>query len=196
MERSGAMIAWSFFHPFEPIPQLFKHIQDRDLWRFKLPKTRQIQANLFSYPYDFAIWDQIVKCWDTPADLEMFIAEGAGIERKHFKDIAELLAVTTQRMMIGGHIVPVANLPYTMSSDAGHQLAQGEAFAACYWDTPDGRVFSLRSSEQGLDVSEIAKLYGGGGHRHAAGFKLTPGQTLGEVNLKMGITYLTPGGDA
>ncbi len=51
MERSGAMIAWSFFHPFEPIPQLFKHIQDRDLWQFKLPGTREIQANLFSHPY-------------------------------------------------------------------------------------------------------------------------------------------------
>jgi nanoRNase/pAp phosphatase (c-di-AMP/oligoRNAs hydrolase) len=33
-------------------------------------------------------------------------------------------------------------------------------------------IFSLRSTEEGLDVSEIAKLYGGGGHKHAAGFKV------------------------
>ena len=172
MERSGAMIAWSFFHPFEPIPQLFKHIQDRDLWQFKLPGTREIQANLFSYPYDFESWDFMVKGSDNPEELALFAAQGAAIERKHFKDIAELLKVTTRRMNISGYDVPVANLPYTMSSDAGHQLALGEAFAACYWDTPDGRVFSLRSSEHGLDVSEIAKQFGGGGHRNAAGFKL------------------------
>ncbi len=81
-------------------------------------------------------------------------------------------------MTIGGWDVPVANLPYTMSSDAGHRLAQGEPFAACYWDTPNGRVFSLRSTDDGLDVSAIAKQYGGGGHEHAAGFRLAPGAAL------------------
>jgi hypothetical protein len=34
-------------------------------------------------------------------------------------------------------------------------------------------VFSLRSSANGLDVSEIARSFGGGGHRHAAGFRLS-----------------------
>lgn len=94
------------------------------------------------------------------------------IERKHFKDIHELLAVTTSFMVIGGHRVPAANLPYTMSSDAGHELASKQPFAACYWHTPDGVAFSLRSAPDGLDVSEIAAQYGGGGHRHAAGFKV------------------------
>ena len=48
--------------------------------------------------------------------------------------------------------------------------------AACYCDTPEGRTFSLRSREDGLDVSEIATLFGGGGHRNAAGFRLTRAQ--------------------
>lgn len=54
--------------------------------------------------------------------------------------------------------------------DAGHLLCKGEAFAGCYWDTPKGRVFGLRSTDEGVDVSEIAKQFGGGGHRNAAGF--------------------------
>ena len=178
MERSGAMMAWSFFHPTDPIPHLFRHIQDRDLWQFKLPRTREIQAALFSYPYDFAVWDKLVDLADSAGGWRDMVEDGRAIERKHFKDIDELLKVTTQRMTIAGHDVPVANLPYTLSSDAGHKLAQGEKFAACYWDTPDGRVFSLRSSDAGLDVSEIAKQYGGGGHRNAAGFKLAFGAPL------------------
>ena len=60
-----------------------------------------------------------------------------------------------------------------MSSDAGHELGKGRPFAACYWDTPDGRVFSLRSSADGADVSEVAKQYGGGGHRNASGFRVS-----------------------
>ena len=33
-------------------------------------------------------------------------------------------------------------------------------------------IFSLRSTDDGLDVSEIATAYGGGGHRAAAGFSV------------------------
>lgn len=164
---SGAMLAWKFFFPDEPAPLLLQHIEDRDLWRFALPNTREIQAALFSFPYDFATWDRLME-----GGCAALAADGVAIERKHFKDIHELLAVTTSCMVIGGHRVPAANLPYTMGSDAAHELSSKQPFAACYWHTPNGVVFSLRSAQDGLDVSEIAVQYGGGGHRHAAGFKV------------------------
>jgi len=170
MDRSGAGIAWDYYHPGTSRPPLIDVIEDRDLWRFKLPHTREIQANVFSYPYDFKVWD---KLFATPlVDLAL---EGEAIERKHHKDIAELVGVTKRRMKIGGYDVPVANLPYTLTSDAGNLMAQGEPFAACYWDTPTGRVFSLRSTADGMDVSEIAKAYGGGGHKNASGFQIPLG---------------------
>ncbi len=170
LDHSGAMLAWRWFNGNlndADAPRLLHHIEDRDLWRFALPGTREIQANVFSHPYDFAVWDTLMA-----RPVEEMIAEGKAIERKHHKDIAELVGVVTRRMMIGGYNVPIANLPYTLTSDAGHLLAKGEPFAGCYWDTPDGRVFSLRSQNDGLDVSEIAKLYGGGGHRNASGFRI------------------------
>jgi hypothetical protein len=83
-------------------------------------------------------------------------------------------------MVIGGYDVPVANLPYIHSSDAGHIMDAGEAFAACYWDVFDGRIFSLRSAEDGVDVQAVAKQYGGGGHPHAAGFKVSPQHPLAQ----------------
>lgn len=91
---------------------------------------------------------------------------------KWFKRIA---ATRPPDFVIGGNSVPVANIPYTLTSDAGNLMAQGEPFAACYWDTPSGRVFSLRSTDDGADVSAIAKGYGGGGHAHAAGFQMPIG---------------------
>lgn len=167
MERSGAMMAWDYYNQGEEPPALLRHIQDRDLWRFDLEGTREIQACLFSYPYDFELWEQLL-C----ADLQELRKEGEAIERKHHKDIAELIEIAAYRMTIAGHDVPVLNAPYFFSSDAGHVMGEGEPFAACYWDTPDSRVFSLRSADDGLDVSEIAELFGGGGHAHAAGFRL------------------------
>ena len=172
LNRSGATLAWEYLNPDrrDSRPLLLGHIEDRDLWRFKLPHTREIQACVFSHPYDFEVWDKLMAA--APADLMQMTAAGAAIERKHHKDIAELLGVCRRSMVIGGYRVPVASLPYTLSSDAGHVMAQGEAFAACYWDTDEHRVFSLRSAEDGVDVADIASDYGGGGHKHAAGFKV------------------------
>jgi oligoribonuclease NrnB/cAMP/cGMP phosphodiesterase (DHH superfamily) len=167
MEHSGAILTWNHYFPGERPPQLLEHIEDRDLWRFNMSGTREVQANVFSHPYDFKVWDELR---DTP--VEDLLAEGRAIERKHFKDVNELLGVVTRRMNIGGYNVPIANLPYIHVSDAAHKLCTGEAFAGCYWDTPKGRVFGLRSTDAGVDVSEIAKQYGGGGHRHASGFTI------------------------
>lgn len=186
MERSGAGLAWDFFNPGEQRPRLINHIEDRDLWRFALPSTREIQASMFSLPYDFELWDTRFTHfeWNEKTRQEV-IAEGAAIERKHHKDIAELIEVVTRPMKfrVPGNmvcVVPVANLPYTLTSDAGHLLCRRDylggdpggphPFAGCYWDKPDGRQFSLRSRDDGADVAEIAKLYGGGGHARASGF--------------------------
>lgn len=179
LERSGATLAWDFLFPGEPRPVLLGHIEDRDLWRFKLPNTREIQANIFSYDYTFEQWDHLMHA-DQAELLKMTVA-GAAIEHKHHKDIAELVKVCKRRMTIGGHDVPAASLPYTLTSDAGHLMAQGEPFAVCYWDTADTRVFSLRSTDAGLDVSEVAKQYGGGGHRNAAGFAVPRDHELAKI---------------
>lgn len=34
--RSGALIAWEYFHPEKEIPMMIKHIDDYDRWQFKL----------------------------------------------------------------------------------------------------------------------------------------------------------------
>ena len=170
LDRSGSTLAWDYLFPGEDRPLLLGHVEDRDLWRFKLPGTREIQAFVFSHEYTFEMWDTLMSA--DQVELLKMTAAGAAIERKHHKDIAELVGVCKRRMVIAGHDVPVASLPYTMGSDAGHLMAKGEKFSACYWDTADGRVFGLRSEEGGFDVSEIAKQYGGGGHVRAAGFKV------------------------
>lgn len=176
LNRSGATLAWDYLFPGEDRPLLLGHIEDRDLWKFKLPGTREIQAVVFSHEYSFETWDKLMAA--DRVELLKMTAAGAAIERKHHKDVAELVSVCKRRMVIAGHDVPVASLPYTLVSDAAHLMAQGEPFAACYWDTEDGRVFGLRATDDGADVSEVAKQYGGGGHAKAAGFKVPRGHEL------------------
>lgn len=178
MDQSGAVMAWKFANDMnENPPRLLEFVQDRDLWRFDLEGSREIAAVVFSHPYDFDVWSDLMARCQADADIGKMIQEGAAIERKHHKDIAELLKVTARPMVIGGVQVMCANLPYTMSSDAAGKLAEDAPFGACYFDRADGkRVFSLRSrGEDGMDVSEIAAAYGGGGHRNAAGFQAAAG---------------------
>jgi oligoribonuclease NrnB/cAMP/cGMP phosphodiesterase (DHH superfamily) len=176
MERSGAGLTWDYLHPTEPRPVLIDHIEDRDLWQFKLDGTRAISALIFSHPYDFKTWDWLVARAELGLSYQEMLNEGEAIERKHHQDIDNLLPVVRREMVIGSIRMPVACLPLTLTSDAGHRMASEAAgVAACYWDTPDGRVFSLRSTDIGPDVSLIATGYGGGGHRAAAGFRMPLG---------------------
>lgn len=165
--ESGAILTWKYFFPSQPIPQFIQHVDDYDRWQYKLPGTKEIHANMSSYEYTFDNWDKLAI-----QRLDEQILIGTAIERREAKVIKELLGIVVRRMNIAGYDVPVANVPYTMGSDICHCMAKGEPFSAYYYDTPKHRIFGLRSEENGLDVGQIAKGFGGGGHKHASGFKI------------------------
>lgn len=174
MSRSGARMAWDYFFPGQPVPEIIRFVEDRDLWKYQYPETRHFNSYLFSKNYSFENWDQLAVDASTDTSLHLAISAGKAIDEKHFKDIAELLAVCRYEMVIGGVKVPVANLPYTMASDAANFLANNHEskIGACYYETGKYRVFSLRSTSDGPDVAAIAASYGGGGHSNASGFRM------------------------
>jgi len=181
IECSGAGIAWDFYNS-TPRPALIKHVEDRDLWKFMHHGTREISARLFAEEYRLNEWTDHVRRLESEVFWHDWYNEGAAILKKQMKDIRELIEMTCRTMYIAGHRVPVCCIPYTMVSEAGNILAEDEKFAACYWDSEHGREFSLRSRPSGEDVSVIAFQYGGGGHKHAAGFRV-PFNKLADLGL-------------
>ena len=168
MDKSGCLLTWEWFFKERQPPPALLSVSDRDLWKFERPWTREIFAALTSYPYAFATWDTLME-----ADrFDALRQEGIALERKQQKDIAETIAAGSHLITIAGHTVPACNVPSIWASDAAHIMAQGHPFAACFWIDGEKIAFSLRSTPDGLDVAEIAKQFGGGGHKHAAGFKL------------------------
>lgn len=185
-ERSGAGIVWDELFSGEKRPLLLNDVEDRDLWRFSIPESREVNAALFSYDYDFDLWDRLFWPMEVGASVirQELVTEGRAIVRKMDKDVREFIAGgNVRRMSIGDASVPVANLPYFYASEAAGKLAEGEVFAACYYDTPTDRRFSLRSREGGADVSLVARKYGGGGHAGAAGFEV-PLEDLEKLGLE------------
>lgn len=170
MNKSGAVLAWEWFHPHTDVPLLLQHIQDRDLWKFELEGTRDIIAALSSYDFDFDEWSALVN-----GDIQSLRQEGAAINRAHLKSVNSHIKSSASRIVIDEFNVPAINAPGVWASDSGNILCEGEPFAVCYWHKSGAMVFSLRSSDKGMDVSEVAKRFGGGGHRNAAGFSIEMG---------------------
>lgn len=169
MEMSGATLAWEFFHQGDPPPLIFRYLEDRDLWRFKLPFSREVSACLQSHPYDFGAFDSFG--YDLEGHFDSIKDEGTAILRAK-QQMVEQMADHAVLRVIGGEKVYVANATVYFS-EVGESLCKrhpNTPFAAYYMDRGDGkRQWGLRSLN-GFDVSAIAKKYGGGGHAAAAGF--------------------------
>ena len=165
MERSGAMISWQYFHQ-EPAPNLIACIQDRDLWRWNVPDSMDVNTGLMSHPFSFEGWHQVAN--DQQA-WQKLVHEGAAINR--FR--AQMVEQHKRAAMMGevaGISVPIVNCPRAIVSELVGELAEGQPFAAGYSDKGTRRSWSLRSAKDGADVAKIAELFGGGGHKNAAGF--------------------------
>lgn len=192
MCKSGAVIAWNFCHPDKPVPELFLYIQDRDLWQHKLRWTKEVNAALSSYEKTFYEWQYQFCDWlsnkdqrDESITRDNLRVTGESILRAR-KQLVESIAEETISTVMFNHSINkkwntvVCNCPHTLASDVGHFLCENkssfdfdlaEAFSTTYYINKEGNyVYSLRSLEGGADVSDIAKKFGGGGHRNAAGF--------------------------
>jgi len=164
MNRSGAVMAWQHFNHDLELPKFFEYLQDRDLWTKALPGVDEFTAALRSYPQDFEEWDRL--CKGSVIDL---IEEGMSIQR-YYRTLVEQAKKHAHTRVVAGYAVPVVNASMFMSSEVAGELAEGHPFAAVYAETATDVIWSLRSREGGVDVSEIAKRFGGGGHKNAAGF--------------------------
>lgn len=150
---------------------LARYTEDRDLWRHELPESQEFNAGLRSFPLDCETWDGISRSLESLGP-GVLIQDGKAILR-YQKTVIDGHVKHAVMGSIAGWNVPMVNATTLFSEIAG-EIAKGRSFGACYFDRHDGkRQFSLRSTPEGIDVSEVAKLFGGGGHKHAAGFELS-----------------------
>lgn len=175
MERSGAGIAWDYFH-MEPRPKLVDYAEDHDLWRYALPFSRSIRAYMHTIPYDFQSWTYLED------SLEVGFRECVnggnyvmGFMKQQIKMIADNAVM--RKLVKYGPLVPVVNAT-TLFSEVGEELNlrfPDAYYSAYYFDTAEGtRKWGLRTKQPYTDVSVVAQMFGGGGHKGAAGFTTGP----------------------
>lgn len=167
MDKSGCRLAWEYCFGNKQMPDWFAAVEDRDLWRFALTGTKEICIAIRSMPRDFGLWDTFI--------ADRLASDGMAI-RRYVDMIVSNICDTAFVEEIAGSKVPVAACSYDFVSETAHELLRRNPdapFAACMVRSYDGVTYSLRSMDDRMDVSEIAKSLGGGGHRNAAGFRTT-----------------------
>lgn len=172
MERSGAGLAWEHFFPGREMIPMVAYVEDLDLWRFALPCTRQYHCSMALHPFTFEAWDEIAA--QSPTAM---IAEGESI-LKFSNQIGEKLAARAGTTSLDGVRCWSINAPVEFVGEVSEVLHRrqdkGRHLPVLVWsfDNIRGDFYcSLRSRPDGIDVSELATKFGGGGHPHAAGFR-------------------------
>ena len=164
LKKSGAVLAWEWAHD-HPVPWLLEYIQDKDLWTWTLPSSREINAAIASHPFDFNLWNRFKQ-----KELEQ---EGRAILR-YEQELVNKLAAQAVLVEFQGAIVPSVQSAI-LTSQIGERLAADYPFCIIWHDHEGRRYYSMRSRDDGTDVGAIAVSFGGGGHTHAAGFSIALG---------------------
>lgn len=183
MNLSGAGLTWKYFYGDNP-PDFVSMIQDRDLWTWKLPKTRDFTSGLSTicstlrannFEKLFELFDELLT--DSTKYLK-YLEIGKIVGQVNINKAMEIADAHYKTIdQYNDYKVCIVNCPGDLVSDVGSSLVSRKDrcdFAVLwnyYHPTKEYKI-SLRSGNR-ADVSVIAKQFGGGGHRNAAGFTST-----------------------
>ena len=178
MERSGATIAWDYFFPEKPCPFFIRYIEDKDLWKWKLEYSQEI---------NFALQDHLnlkeftLFLEEETNSFQKLLQEGKIVKEENDEKIRRIASnARTSSFRCDEqtyHVMIVENTDRSLTSDVGNYLCESYPeidFAVITFQKPDYCSVSLRGIKGKCpDLSEIAKHYGGGGHASASGMRVT-----------------------
>ena len=169
MAKSGARLAWEFFHPHQPVPALLQYVEDRDIWKWEFAESAGFLAALDMEPQTFARWRELAEA--TPEQLAQFMLRGAAMDEKYRKLCADI-AEGAQPLVFNGIAGLMVNAPGMFHSLVGDILSAQSGTFALMWSAGEKGVTAGLRSQRNLDCIPRAESMGGGGHAQACGFKM------------------------
>jgi oligoribonuclease NrnB/cAMP/cGMP phosphodiesterase (DHH superfamily) len=181
--RSGALITWEQLGLH--VPDWVRAVSDRDLWQFKLRMSSEICHALLSHGLEWNLFWEIMLNNDAEV-LDSLAVEGVAIVRARNQMSQYLVDNSrTEIRLFGNTTVDIIECPRVLISEtlemaneiSAHRITQlggvDTSYAIGYHIAyPNRWKYSLRAGHSNVDLSIIAKRFGGGGHRRAASFYL------------------------
>ncbi len=178
--EAACVLTWRFFYPRQPVPRAVVLIGDRDIWRWAEKDTGAFNAGLYAEedtsPCNDALWQPLLN--DDPAALRRLLTRGEILHASRLRQVRRTVDHKGFAVTFEGHRTLAVNARGT--GEMGEYIRQlGYTLGYCYSDAwHNGRLYTFVTlySDQ-VDVSEIARKFGGGGHPGAAGFGFPRGET-------------------
>jgi len=177
LDSSGVTLTWQVFNPGVNIPSILLYIEDRDLWKWELPDSKEISEGLRYVNDQESLLNLKISNEDEVLEKAKLIGNVlVNVTNSHIEKVTKDFITID----VLGYEVPFLN-NQTAISEVGNELAK-EYIASISWfvTSNDIIVLSLRSNNK-LDVGALCKKlhdeYGalsGGGHPNAAGCTFSP----------------------
>ena len=182
MTVSGAVLACRYARVgCGQIYLLVQYVQDRDLWNFTLPSSKEVNRYLHDQlPPRYDSMDKWLCYLKSREWVKEAMEKGSLLVRSEDRIITDAIK-NAAFLNVGPHKVVAIN-SQTLRSDVGARASgmfkEFHYVMVWYYSGDANKVYvSLRSDKYNpiaADVNEVAKSLGnGGGHRHAAGCEFT-----------------------
>lgn len=172
LSESGASLTWKKEFPDQSLPRILAYVKDKDLYEWKLPDSRAVSMDLRNtsglLDPKSPKWMELIDHLDD-AKFRRIVERGEhALEAQRLRILNG--AKNGFQLDFHGHRAFAVNWSLE-ASDMGEYIYAELGYEVAIIFYYSGKVwnFSLRSDR--VDVSELAKLYGGGGHPGAAGFR-------------------------
>lgn len=172
IDKAACRVVWEYCFPYMDSPWQVDYVEDMDLWKWQQPHSKEINSYLSTIDTTVPEWEALLQ-----SPLGDVKEKGFAVWQYKRKTM-NILEKFKMLMKIGDYWVPAINCSDpSIVSYLGNRLAHNVPFGATFYLQGNGKwKFSLRSvmgeGLPGVDVSEVAKQFGGGGHKEAAGFKI------------------------
>lgn len=186
MNKAGCVITWEYFNSQLIIPWFIQYIQDRDLWKWELPNSKNINTALFEDKHITFngltnLYDKYVTKEQISFIIEQMNEKGALINKFRNqiidKECKKAIHCTFNYEDIVYNVWLYSG-PEDLRSDIGNALMQinfnngiKPDFSVNWrYDVQSHQFWiSMRGEEWSPDLSIICKKYNGGGHPRASG---------------------------
>ena len=183
LNQSGCVLAWQHFFSDKAVPIILQHIEDRDLWRFKLAGTREITSALYEQlPITFKAFEKL--------RLHQLFSVGK-IQVAQFSKMVDRLSKNAHVVELLGFKGLAVNAPSFFASELGNLLAEksGTFGMTYHFDGKKNQwIVGLRSIGD-FNVGQLAVEFGGGGHVNAAGFSFYHSEINSDESEKYNIIF-------
>lgn len=181
VSEAACVLVHKYLYPDEPVPVFVLLVGDRDIWRFKYgddSRNFHLGSMLHSTAPLGGLWQDL---WSAELSPGQVATDGAIVKAYRDRQNADLRKAWAYEVEFEGHKC-LAIVSGLKSSELFAEEMDNYDICIAAAHNGDRWVVSLYSKT--VDVGEIAKQHGGGGHKGASGFpcERLPFKKLEEAN--------------